>query len=158
MFFLDPNGPLSRSVRDGARVSLSCYSGPADRGVCQVGAVESGSSSVTASRLESYLSRLSVLFTRASRPQNGCPPPTSHQLSSEEGGENEDEEEEGRRRGKKRKRRREGARGREGEVESREEERSPPGSGAGASPKPPALSPPSLSENASLVGTGRCRL
>lgn len=99
MFFLDPNGPLSRSVRDGARVSLSCYSGPADRGVCQVGAVESGSSSVTASRLESYLSRLSVLFTRASRPQNGCPPPTSHQLSSEEGGENEDEEEEGRRAG-----------------------------------------------------------
>ena len=106
MFFLDPNGPLSRSVRDGARVSLSCYSGPADRGVCQVGAVESGSSSVTASRLESYLSRLSVLFTRASRPQNGCPPPTSHQLSSEEGGENEDEEEAGRRGGKKRKRRR----------------------------------------------------
>ena len=99
MFFLDPNGPLSRSVRDGARVSLSCYSGPADRGVCQVGAVESGSSSVTASRLESYLSRLSVLFTCASRPQNGCPPPTSPQLSSEEGGENEDEEEEGRRAG-----------------------------------------------------------
>lgn len=122
-----------------------------------MGAVESGSSSVTASRSESHRSRLSFSHVPHGH-KTDAPPPASHQLSSEEGGENEDEEEEGRRGGKKRKRRTEGARGREGEVESREEERSPPGSGAGASPKPPALSPPSVSKNASLVGTGRCRL
>lgn len=157
MLFLDANSPLSRSVRDGARVSERLQ-WPRRPGVF----ARWGPLSLAAA-LQRRRARSPIV---PDCPSHTCLTATKrmpHLLPHINFPQKKEEKMRMRRRrgeggGKKRKRRTEGARGREGEVESREEERSPPGSGAGASPKPLALSPPSLSKNASLVGTGRCRL
>lgn len=103
-----------------------------------------------ASHLESYLSTRS--FSRMPHGHKmDALPPASHQLSPEEGGESEEEEGRSGRGGET------GGGGERGKEEAVRKKGACPDQGVGASQKPPPLSPPSLSDNTSFVGTGKCR-